>query len=366
MGKDVMKTPLGAAKFFSRCVCCQPTPASSSIAVDRRRFLAGGIAAAGFAASAVSATPTLAQGAKQRIDVHHHVVPPAQIKAAAARGKRMPKWSVEKSIEDMDKGGVATSVISIINPGPWYGKVDPEMRTLARECNEFCAQLGRDHPGRFRFFAAIPLPDTEGSLKEIEYAYDTRKAEGLARWTNYTGKYLGDESFVPVYEELNRRKAVIYTHPTVAECCSDAVPNVGASTIEYATDTTRTVASMFFEKAGVGYKFPDIRWIWSHSGGTIPLLTSRFTVQARRLKRADTTPYLEKFFYEIAQGNTPEQLAALLKMVKIPQVMFGSDYPYRKASQAADGLAAYPFTVADRQAIDYGNAMRIMPTLKKA
>jgi predicted TIM-barrel fold metal-dependent hydrolase len=264
----------------------------------------------------------------------------------------------------MDKGGVKTSVVSIINPGPWYGKVDPVMRKLARDCNEYCAQLGRDHPGRFRFFAAIPLPDTEGSLKEIEYALDTLKAEGIALWTNYTGKYLGDASFVPVYEELNRRKAVIYTHPTIAECCVRAVPGVGASTIEYATDTTRTVASMFFEKAGVAYKFPDIRWIWSHSGGTIPVLTSRFVVQARRLKRPDPTPYLEKFYYEVAQGNTPGQLAALFKLVDTPQVMFGSDFPYRPASQAVAGLAAYPLTEAQHRAIDFENALRVMPSLK--
>ncbi len=125
-------------------------------------------------------------------------------------------------------------------------------------------------------FAAIAPLDTEGSLKEIEYAYGTLKAEGIALWTSYDGKYLGNEAFVPVLEELNRRKAVVYVHPTPAECCSKVIGAVPPSAIEYATDTTRTVASMIFEKPRSAFKFPDIRWIWSHSGGTIPFLTSRF------------------------------------------------------------------------------------------
>lgn len=355
-----------AGRLRPLCACCDLTSGFSSTSVSRRGFLTGSAAAGlGLAAPTIGPSPATAQAAKpHRIDVHHHVVPPAQLKAATARMRGMPKWSLSQSLEDMDKAGVACSIVSIINPGPWYGRIDEETRQLARECNEFCAQLGRDHPGRFRFFAAIPLPDAEGSLREIEYAFDTLKAEGIALWTSYTGKYLGDASFEPVYEELNRRKAVVYTHPGVPECCANVVPGVTPSTLEYAFDTTRTVAGMFFDKAGVGYKYPGIRWIWSHSGGTIPFLTSRFVELAHRQKRQDPRPYLEKYYYEVAQGNAPGQLAALLKMVPVSQVLFGSDYPYRDAKEALDGLLAYDFPAADLHAIDNGNALKLFPNIK--
>ena len=121
------------------------------------------------------------------------------------------------SLDDMDKAGVAYSITSILNPGPWYGKIEEPSRRLARECNDYAAKLRSDHPNRFGIFAAIAPVDVEGSLKEIEYAYGTLKAEGIALWTSYDGKYLGDETFVPVLEELNRRKAVVYVHPTPAD-----------------------------------------------------------------------------------------------------------------------------------------------------
>ena len=354
--------------FLCGCAGCDRTPGFAGTAIDRRSFLTGSAAAGlgmtGFSATGLGTAAAQPASKPHRIDVHHHVVPPAQAKAAADRMRGMPKWSVSMSLEDMDKAGVATSIVSIINPGPWYGTIDEETRKLARDCNEYCAQLGRDHPGRFRFFAAIPLPDAEGSLREIEYALDTLKAEGIALWTSYTGKYLGDASFEPVYQELNRRKAVVYTHPGVPECCANVVPGVPPSVIEYATDTTRTVAGMFFDKAGVGYKYPDIRWIWSHSGGTIPFLTSRLVEQAERRKLKDPVPYLQKFYYEVGQGNTPGQLAALTKLVAISQVLFGSDFPYRDAKEAVDGVTAYKFSAADQLAIDNGNALKMFPNIK--
>jgi 6-methylsalicylate decarboxylase len=355
-------------RLLSMCGCCQPTGFFSS-AVSRRGFLAGGAAAGfGLAAPAIGSGEAAAQPAKpHRIDVHHHIVPPAQRKMNIERigGKGGPAWSVQMSLDDMDKGGVAYSITSILNPGPWYGKVEEASRKLARECNDYAAKLRSDHPNRFGVFAAIAPEDTEGSLKEIDYAYGTLKAEGIALWTSYGGKYLGNEAFVPVLEELNRRKAVVYVHPTPAECCSKVIGAVPPSAIEYATDTTRTVASMIFEKPRSAFKFPDIRWIWSHSGGTIPFLTSRFVRLAwERKMKEDVNDVFRSHFYEVAQGNTPGQLAALTKMVPISQVMFGSDYPFREAKEAVDGVVAYKFSAADMAAIDNGNALKMFPNIK--
>ena len=348
------------------CACCRPADAPKNPA--RRNFLAGGIAALGLGASAAAPTPAAAQAlaAKARIDVHHHYVPPVQAEAMAKHGGRPPTWTLQSSFADMDKAGVSTAVLSLVPPGVWFGDVE-EGRMLARACNEYGAQLRKDNPGRFGLFASIPLPDPEGSLREIEYALDVLKADGIGLYTSYGEKYLGDPAFVPVFEELNRRRAVVYTHPLNPACCTYLADGVGPSSIEFATDTTRTIASLIFGKGGTAFRCPDIEFIWSHSGGTLPFLIGRFIRE--QVVRKDPrmpdgpVPIVRKYFYEIAQGNEPGQLAALLKLVPVSQVMFGSDFPYREAIEAVAGLDAYGFSAADRASIDRETARRLLPRL---
>ena len=154
-----------------------------------------------------------------------------------------------------------------------------EVRKVSRGCNEAAAKLVADHPGRFGSFATIPLADTEGALRETEYALDTLKADGISLFSNYGDVWLGHATFAPVYEELNRRKAVVYVHPVLANCCAnlsvakDGVPNEIAM-IEFGTDTTRALAGLIF--SGMTTKFPDITWIFAHGGGTMPFLIERF------------------------------------------------------------------------------------------
>jgi predicted TIM-barrel fold metal-dependent hydrolase len=286
-----------------------------------------------------------------------------------APGRRVgggpPKWSVQLSLEDMDKSGIATAILSIAQPGVWFGDVQ-ESRTLARKLNEYATTLVKDHPGRFGVFAAIAPPDVEGSLKEIEYAFDTLKADGIGLLTSYGPKYLGDASFAPIYEELNRRKAVIYVHPNTPDCCRQLIPGIPPGSIEFATDTTRTIAHIVF--AGVTTKYPDIRWIFSHSGGTLPFLTQRFVQQQKVQKHAHLPdgpmPEFQKLYYELAQGNTPGQLAALLKMVAISQLLYGTDFPFRDGAEVNAGIADYGFSAADLRAIDRENALKLLPRLK--
>jgi predicted TIM-barrel fold metal-dependent hydrolase len=318
------------------------------------------------AASASTRAVAQPAPAKVRIDVHHHYLPPAQAKAFADSHVGVPKWSPQMSLDDMDKAGVQKAVLSLVQPGVWLGNVEAA-RKLARECNDYGAQLRKDYPGRFGLFAAIPLPDTEGSLREIEYALDVLKADGIALYTSYAGKYLGDPAFVPVFEELHRRKAVVYTHPVSPACCSNMIAGVQDGTVEYATDTTRTIASLIFGDGGTAFKCPDVRFIWSHSGGTLPFLIGRFIRQTMVKKdprmHDGPVPVVQKFYYEIAQGNMPGQLAALLKLVPVSQLMFGSDYPYREASEAVEGLNDYPFSDAERASINRETALRLMPGL---
>jgi predicted TIM-barrel fold metal-dependent hydrolase len=267
----------------------------------------------------------------------------------------------------MEKAGVAYSITSLIQPAAAVGDVEFG-RKASRLSNDYAAQLARDHPRRFGIFAALPYMDTEGSLKEIAYALDTLKAEGFCLMTSYQGKYLGDPAFWPILEELNRRKAVVYTHPLAPNCCRNVVPDVAVGTIEYATDTTRTMASLMF--SGAAARFADIKWIFSHSGGTAPFLVSRFAREELTAKnKAQILPNgfmheLAKFYYDTAQGHHTGALDALLKIAPVSQVLFGSDFPFRPGMETVDGLRGYSFTAAQLRAICRENALRIMPSIK--
>jgi len=325
--------------------------------MDRRQFAA--------ALAAFGTFPAWAQGPTRgrRIDVHHHILPPEYVKAIAQRREtRVPDWSPQRSLEEIDGAGIATAMLSLVNPGPWFGDAT-EARRLSRIANDYGARVVRDHPGRFGLFASIPLPDAEGSLKEIEYAYGTLKADGIALVTNYDGRYLGDAAFAPVWQELDRRKAVIYTHPIQGACCRDVKDEVSSSTIEYATDTTRTIASVLF--SGTAVRYPNIRWIFSHGGGTAPFLLSRFTVAEANMKDKSRLPNgvvaeLRKFFYDTAQANHPGALAALMKLAPVSQVVFGTDFPFRRAADEVAGITNYGFSAADVQAIERANVMRLL------
>jgi len=360
---------LARHRFSRVCSCCGSVTSPARPA--RRNFLAGGIAALGLGAAAAAVRPAAviaAQPAPEpaRVDVHHHYVPPVHAAALAKHGGRAPKWTLQATFDDMEKAGVGTAVLSLVPPGVWFGDV-AEGRSLARACNEYGAKLKADNPHRFGLFAAIPLPDTEGSLREIEYALDVLKADGIGLYTSYGDKYQGDPAFVPVFEELNRRKAVVYTHPLNPACCTHLADGVGPSSIEFATDTTRTIASLIFGKGGTAFRTADVKFIWSHSGGTLPFLIGRFIREqiVRKDPRMPDGPeaIVRRYFYEIAQGNQPGQFAALLKMVPVSQVLFGSDFPYREAATAAQRLEAYPFSAGDRVAIDRGTALKLLPQL---
>jgi predicted TIM-barrel fold metal-dependent hydrolase len=357
-----MTTTIARRRLSPGCGCCD---------ITRRGFVAGGIAAVGAAATGLGASPAAAQGANpRRIDVHHHLAPPkwiSDVVVGRKTGQRpLANWTPAKAIEDMDRGGVATSVTSISEPGVWFGDNDTA-RKLARECNEYAAKLAADHPGRFGMFATLPMPDVEGSLREAAYALDVLKADGICLLTSYQSKYLGDPAFVPLFEELNRRKAVVYTHPVRADCCRNLVADVAVPTVELPFDTTRTILSVVF--SGTAVRFPDIRYIWSHAGGALPMLMNRIErYAAGRKDFANRYPQgvrheLQKFYYDTASGSYPSVLAPLMYLVKSSQVVFGTDFPFGRAAATAKGLADFGFSEADLRAIGRDNAAKLMPRL---
>ena len=336
--------------------------------LQRRDFLTG-MSALGASAllHGCAATGGDASNKAQRIDVHHHFVSPGFSAALKTAGQGHAKWSVQMSLDDMDKSGIQTSLLSLIQPAMAFGTVE-QARKLAREANEHAAKLVSAHKGRFGSFACLPFTDIPGALAEIAYALDTLKAEGFCLMTSYNGKYLGDPAYWPVLEELNRRKAVVYTHPLAPQCCGNIPSPVSVGAIEYAVDTTRTMASLMFH--GAAARYPDIKWIFSHSGGVTPFLVSRFereqqTVKDGNIKLPQGFKHeLAKFYYDMAQGNHPGALDALMYIAPVSQFLYGTDYPFRDGAEVNDALAKYArFSSAERRAIDRGNALRILPAL---
>jgi predicted TIM-barrel fold metal-dependent hydrolase len=336
-----------------------------------RRELLTGMAALGTSAllSRRQAEAQMSSPKAHRIDVHHHHTPPPYVAALTAKNIPGPvrDWTPEKSIADMDRAGVATALTSITTPALRFLD-EAGARRVARECNEYTARLVTDSRGRFGMFAAMPLPHVEGTLQEIAYALDTLKADGVGLLTSYGDKWLGDPAFTPVLEELNRRRAVVYTHPTTANCCGNLIPDVPESIIEWGTDTTRTIASLVF--SGAAARFRDAQLIFSHGGGTLPFLTERFLRLPQINKNLATRVpngvehELKRFYYDTAQAAHPYALASLTKLIPVSQIVFGTDFPYRTAAEHVKGLTDYGFSASELQAIDRDNAVRLLPRLK--
>jgi 6-methylsalicylate decarboxylase len=311
-----------------------------------------------------------------RIDVHHHFFPPQYLEPLAEWGRRagfgglqapQREWSVARTVAEMDRTGTAGAVLSISTPGIWFGD-QQQARSMARSCNEYAAQMGRDNKGRFGLFAAVPMPDVEGTLREIEYAFDVLKADGIGLMTSYGDTWPGDPRFVPVFAELNRRKAVAYFHPLAPNCCGSLMPGVPASLIEYPHDTARAVLSLLLN--GRLAQFRDIRFLFSHAGASIPVLAGRIANASNgRKDLAQIAPdgieaELKKLHYDTANSAYAPTMAALLAFVPVSQVLFGSDYPYLTIAQNLDGFAALRLGAAERHAIDRGNAERLLPRFK--
>lgn len=346
---------------------------------SRRDFIAA-LAAAG----ATALLPGLSGSAKaavklRRVDMHHHFLPQHYMaeeheRSHAEHGNSaMLSWTAEQAIDAMDKAQVDFAVASISTPGVWYGDVALGRR-LAREWNEAAAQTVRDHPTRFGFFAPVPLPDTEGSLQEIDYALGTLKADGINFLSNYDGKWLGAPEFAPVIEELDRRKSVVYVHPTFSPCCtSNMVPGLVAPTLEFPYDTARTIVSLV--TSGTTTRFPNIRWIFSHGGGALTGIYGRIEGLGNAPNFKGKFPAgmhaeLSKLYYDTASLSSISTLPALLKIVPSSQIMLGSDFPLAgppptdvMIKRAVEEFEAMKPSAKLRQAVERDNAVRLLPRI---
>ncbi len=300
-----------------------------------------------------------------RIDIHHHIVSPGFV--AELRAMLQPptlNWTPERSIEDMDRAGVATAITSVTTPGVWIGDHE-QGRRLARDSNDYAARLAADHPGRFGTFVAVPLPHIEASLAEIEYGLDVLKADGIALFTSYRDKWLGDPAFEPVMEELNRRQAVVFVHPEAPLCCRGLLPGVHEAVLEYGFDTTRAIARILF--SGTALRYRGIRWIFCHGGGTTPFLAERLVrTPSMNKSLAQYVPdgvmtELQRFHYDVAQIAHPMALAALTRLVPNSQILWGTDFPFRFGTEYVKALDEFGFSAGDLRQIERDNALRLLP-----
>ena len=289
----------------------------------------------------------------------------ARIRRSGYWGAKLTEWTPQWSIDEMAKVGADVSILSISTPGSWTGDVE-QSRKLARILNDHKARIVRDHPGRFGFFATVPLPDVDGSLKEIEYALDTLKADGICLLTNYDGKYPGDPAFAAVYDELNRRKTIVYSHPTAVECCANIMPDVPPAILEFMFDNTRAIVSLL--QSGTFTRCPDIKFIFSHCGGGLGGVAGRINGWSRSF--ADKAPggafgALKKLSFDTASMNNKATFAAMFELAGPKNIMFGSDFPWGTMGASKDPLHALGLSAADLHDIEEGNARRLFPRLKK-
>jgi predicted TIM-barrel fold metal-dependent hydrolase len=269
----------------------------------------------------------------------------------------------------MDRNGVRAAVLSLPStPGLWFNQGNEAAVRMARTCNEFGAGIVRDHPQRFGLFATLPMVDVDATMKELEYALDTLKADGVGLQTNYGDKWPGDPMFRPVFEELNRRKAVVYFHPLAAACCGNLSVGIFPAVIEVPHDTTRAVLSLLLSGSLARYR--DIKWLFSHAGGTVPMLAGRIEYfTGMRKDRPEFAPEgveneLKRLHYDTANATHPASMAALLKLVPAAQVVFGTDYPYVLTGPQDGALQKLGLAAAELDAIESANALRLVPRLK--
>ena len=304
-----------------------------------------------------------------RIDVHQHLLPPEFIAALERHGLSAwapAAWSAESAIAMMDTHEVATGVLSLSTPGTHFGD-DAEGRVLTRKINERLARLVSNRPDRFGMFASIPLPDIDGSLEAIAQAYDEFSTDGVVLLASTRGTYLGDPAFDPVLEELNRRSAIVYVHPTHLE--GPPVPGLHPVLTDLLLDTTRAAVNMVLKD--VPRRYPNLKIILSHGGGFLPYAAYRVanlaTVINSALSYEDVLDGLSSFYFDTGLASSPTSLPSLLKFARPGHVLFGTDWPYctdKSVSFFTDNLDQYEgVDTAGLAAINRKNAEILLPRL---
>jgi 6-methylsalicylate decarboxylase len=309
-----------------------------------------------------------------RIDVHHHLVPQFWAEALSWHGGdpsgwHSPAWSADTSLAFMDGQRIATAVLSLTAPSV-TGWETASRREMARRVNEFSAELVARWPDRFGSFATLPLPDLEGALSELEYAFDVLGADGVVLLSNYAGHYLGDPAFGPLWSELDRRAGVVFIHPAKPQI--PIIEDIPGPIVDYPFDTTRTAVQLVL--SGVVARSPRVKIILSHAGGFVPYAAHRFAELAPAA-RPNVPPAPEliesfrSFYLDTALSSCPASLLALQNFARPGHILYGSDFPYAPASVGASFTAkldSFDFPRDVRAAINNGGARQIFARFREA
>lgn len=275
-------------------------------------------------------------------------------------------WTPEAAVRAMDQHGIATAITSLSTVTTWAHDAD-RASELARECNDFAARMALNFPGRFGTFAHLPLPHVDACIREIAYSAGTLRVEGFRLQSSYGDKWPGDPEFEPVFAELNRHDALVFVHPTVPTCCVRTVPGVISALVEFPFDTTRAICSLLFN--GIFERYPRIRFIFTHGGGTLPMLAHRIVELARPHGNPDARSApgaleaLKQLFFDIVSVTNPPAMTALLAFSKPSQLLFGTDAPYIDIGTTVSqfkGLQLDPSVVTS---IERQNLLRLIPAL---
>ena len=267
-----------------------------------------------------------------RIDVHQHILPPEYTAwlhsngVVGAGGINLPEWTAQSALETMSTFGIGRSILSVSTPGVHLGH-DGDARVMARVVNDYSAQVVRDHPDKFGFFATLTLPDVDGAVEEANRAFAELKADGVVLIANSRGTYLGDPAFDPLMEELNRHSAIVFVHP--GELPGESIDGIPSFTMDFLLDTTR--AAFTLVKNNVPRRYPNVRFILSHAGGFLPYASHRISLAMIATGSRDPLEALDDFadfYYDTALSGSPAALPSLLAFANPGHVLYGSDWPF--------------------------------------
>jgi predicted TIM-barrel fold metal-dependent hydrolase len=305
-----------------------------------------------------------------RIDTHHHMIPPDYRKALRragideAGGRALPDWSPDGSLQTMAELGVATAILSASTPGTTFLHNPVDAVSLARDLNDYGADLVASAPDRFGFFATVPMPHIDESVAEVVRSLDDLNADGVVLLANNDGTYLGEDGQDDLFAALDARSAVVFIHP--ADLPGPTVPGVAPFATDFLLDTTR--AAYLLVRNGVRRKYPNIKFILSHAGGFVPYASHRMAVAIMAetgASPADTLDEFSSFYFDTALSSSAAALPTLLAFAKPGHITFGSDWPFAPVAAGqyfAAGLDTYSgLDVSARAAIDRTNALALFP-----
>ena len=308
-----------------------------------------------------------------KIDVHFHLIPDFYREAVYAAGKgpaigRYPDWSPALALDIMDRHGIAVALTSVAQPGVQF--LDkPAALKLARQCNDYAADLNQQWPQRFGAFGLVPMHDIEAALAEARYCLEELKFEGICLFASYGEKFLGDPFYEPLLAYLDTRRAPVFIHPVLHPTSLTLDLPWPGFMVEYVFDTTRAAVNLLF--SGTLERLPHIPFILPHAGGTLPYLAWRLSVspmidkRLRPMSRDEVMQGLAHFWYDDALSCGPAAMGALKAVAAPERIVFGSDWPFANESVVAEEIKDFVspdlLTDAERRRIARDNALALFP-----